>query len=209
MDPVTAAWQATGSPRPAEATRAGTCARCLAIEQLTLTSKVVSDNFTGYDHWLNPQGYGLCPPCSWAYTHTGLRAKPHLVRREPPSLSSLGPAELHQALQQPPDHDITLAVPSRSGRKHVLPLARWGRIQLDDTPIAWTTHDVRRLATLTSLRDRGISPTALTQATPSWPVLRSASEHERPQLLAQWSELQPWRDARPWLQLALLATNPR
>lgn len=209
MDPVSAAWRAAGSPPPPAPTRAGLCARCLASDQLTLTSKVVSDNFTGYDDWLNPQAYGLCPSCSWAYTFTALRAKPHLVHREPPALTPLDPAQLHQALQQPPTLDTTITVPSRAGRKHVLPLARWGRVQLDDTAITWTSADVDRLAILTTLRQRGISATALAQNVPSWLVLRTVADTERAELLEQWTELNPWRASRPWLQLALLATTAK
>lgn len=208
MDPVSAAWRATGSPPAPGTPRTGVCARCLAHDQLTLTSRVVSDNFTGYDGWLNPQGHGLCPPCAWAYTFTSLRAKPHLILRDPPTLTPLDPAGLNQALHEPPTLDASIAVPSRAGRKHVLPAARWGRIQFDDTAITWTAADVARLAILTSFRERGISAAALGQNTPSWQVVRAVPESDRAEFLGQWNELHPWRASRPWLQLALLATPP-
>lgn len=208
MDPVTAAWTATGSPRPEGPTRAGECARCLAPEHLTLTSKVVSDNFTAYGDWLNPQGYGLCPACAWTYTHAALRAHPHLVRREPPTLAPLDPVQLYRVLQQPPTLDVTLSVPSRAGRKHVLPLARWGRIQFDDAQITWTIQDVHRLSVLTTLRQAGASTSSLMQAAPPWAVLRAVPDSSRAQFLTQWDELQPWRTSRPWLQIALMATAP-
>lgn len=207
MDPVTAAWRASGSPTSTAATRRGPCARCLSSGDLTLTSKVVSENFTAFGEWLNPQGHGLCPACSWAYTTPSLRARAQLVTREPTSLTPIGPAQLFQALQKPSTLDVAIAVPSRAGRKHVLPLARWGRVQLDDTSISWTSADVDRLHVLAVLRESGATRADLAQAAPAWRVLNTIPAGERAHFLAQWAQLQPWRQAKPWLQLALLATQ--
>lgn len=207
MDPVTAAWIASGSPPASTSGSRGSCARCLRADELTLTSKVVSDNFTAYGDWLNPQGRGLCPPCTWAYATPALRAKAQLVTREPTSLTPIGPAQLFQALQKSSTLDIAIAVPSRAGRKHVLPLARWGRVQLDDTSISWTSADVDRLHVVAVLRGSGATRADLAQAAPAWRVLSTIPAGERARFLAQWAQLQPWRQAKPWLQLALLATQ--
>lgn len=209
LDPVHAAWHAVGRPLPAAASDDGPCARCADPRPLTPTALVVSRGFTSMDSWSAPCSLGLCPACTWAYRHPELRQLPHLVSATPPGLTPLTGPALLEVLATPPTPRTAITVPSRPGRKHVLPAATWGRVTLDETPLTWTRADTRRLKTVLELITAGAPAGSLTEPVPPWPVVAATRPPDRGRLLDQWAALRPWRPATPWLTVALVATRGR
>jgi hypothetical protein len=171
----------------------------------------VSSSFTAFDQWCDPQGHGLCPACTWLYRDRQLRTRPHLVTRNPPTMTWLDPVTFAAQLTLPVTPVVAISVPTRPGRKHVLPAAQWGRVTLDDVPLPWGAADVTRLRILRELRTRGATARELAQQTPPWRHLHRANPRERAHLMQHWSALEPWRTRPTWLRLALLATadSPR
>ncbi|WP_051992197.1 hypothetical protein [Mobilicoccus pelagius] len=93
---------------------------------------------------------------------------------------------------------MALTVP-RTGRKHLLPSAMWGRIFFDDVAIPWSSADAHRLRVVERLRAAGASEADLRRPSPLWPLLRSAGGAHT-QVLSAWPLLDPWRDRLPWLE---------
>lgn len=207
--PLHVAWAATGSaPAPHAGVAIGSCARCNAPDRLTPVRSVVSRGFGDLDHWVNPTGDGLCSACTWAFRATELRARPHLIDADPAAVTPLTWGMLAQLLADPLPSTRAITVPSRPGRRHVLPNAHWGRVVLDDLALTWTTDDAARLATVAALRAAGMPSAAFAQPAPPWTFAqRLSSSAERADLLTAWSQLEPWREARPWLTVGLLAAN--
>lgn len=205
-DPVAVAWSALEGPLSTQVAGRGICARCASPDQdLVAVTAVLSRGFTSIEQWRHPSGWGLCQPCAWSYATTELRRHPHLVRLHPPALQALSPLELGQLLTGPVKVDVAVTVPSRPGRKHVLPSAQWGRVTLDETPLTWTRADTVRLAALLRLRQAGAASAALTRPAPPWALIR-ASRQVRENVITDWEILTPWRERPQWLTLALLAT---
>jgi hypothetical protein len=89
----------------------------------------------------------------------------------------------------------------------VLPMASWGRIQVDDTSMHWTDMDVYRITVMRRLRSVGFGSNHLTQQSPPWPVVRRVHPSTHGGILADWRQLDPWRASVTWLKLATLATT--
>lgn len=193
----------TGSP-----TDPGPCARCATpSSDLATTRTVVSKSFTGYDGWADPSGRGLCPPCTWAYRTPALRQVPHEITTHP-SCRALTRPRLRTLLAHPVPTTTALVVPLRPGRKHLLPTAQWGRVTTDDATLTWTTADAARLAVMAALRAQGFGPRMLLAPAPAWPVLAKLTPAQRLSTQQHWSQLAPWRRARPWFDLAIHASAP-
>lgn len=210
MDPARVAWHAAGCPGVPASGRdgPGRCARCAAATEVLIpVREVVSRSFTGVDDWAVPASTGLCPGCAWAYRGTGLRAGPLQVTRDPPGLTALSRSRLAAALAAPVGVDRALAVPTRAGRRHVLPLARWGQVVLDDTLLSWGEGDPARLSLVLWLRRQGVPAGGFTGQVPPWTVIGAATPRRRTEILTAWGHLAPWRRARPWLTLALTASG--
>lgn len=210
-DPTTAAWLAAGPPGAGiDPDHEGECARCRRHGALVKSHRVVSTQFTGYDTWSRPDGRGLCPSCTWVYREKRLRARPHLITREPSSLIELTLPQLRAHLSAPLNADQALSAPLRAGRRHVLPTATWGRVCVDGTPIPWTPTDAALIEVVERLRGRGISWRAFSDPTPPWAPLSRLPGEDQAKTLSDWQELAPWRDPTRalWLRLALLATTP-
>jgi hypothetical protein len=168
----------------------------------------VSGNFTAWDGWINPSGPGLCGACAWAYREPSLRTLPTLVRLAGPGLAHPGRGDLAELLSRPADPAAALIVPLRPGRKHLLPVAQWGRVTVDDAALPWGPADVIRLQAMLRLRQAGFGTRMLVAAAPAFPVLRRLPPAERAAALSDWDILRAWR-ARPlWLRLATHVTAP-
>ncbi len=209
MDVLSAAFDAAQPPEtPTKGGGHGVCARCAASDgEMTATRTVVSKVFTAYDDWHAPGGASLCAACTWAYSTPALRRHPHMVTTTP-HLTSLSPARLREVLRAPVRPDVAVVVPLHPGRKHLLPMARWGQVTVDDACLAWSTSDARRLDAMFRLRRLGFGPKKLIAAAPSWPVLRRLSSHGRATVYELWPLLEPWRRSRLWFDLATTATLP-
>lgn len=174
------------------------------------TRDVVSATFTGYDGWQRPAGEALCPACTWGYTGAGLRASAHLVEGHPPGLAALTRAGLLALLlagMVPGDRAVV--VPLRPGRKHLLPVARWGMVTLDNTWVRWGAGDAGRLSTMLWLRSLGFGSRQLLSPAPAYPVLARHPAGMVRAVLAAWAALDVWRTGdNPWLALAVHASTP-
>lgn len=207
MDPLRTAWVASGSPPATQTSGLGACARCLTDAPLTPVGRVVSENFTAYDSWAHPAGRGLCAACAWAYTTPALRNTSHRVDREPGHLQPLDrPATFAVLRRGPLTLDTALAVPLRAGRKHVLPLAKWGNVQVDEITLTWSSSDAARLGHVAALRIAGAPRAAFFDKAPPHRILKPAGTFTLTHAHDLWNQLTPWRDSPPWMQLALHVT---
>lgn len=202
LDVVRAAWAAAGSPTPARLTAApAECARCGRVEPVT-TTRVVSDTFTAFTGWVRPAYTGVCASCAWAHTTPRLRVVPLRVDRTGPSLRELTHRDLGDILTpgalRP---DMAVTIPTRPGRKHLLPEARWGMVVIHDALLPWTSADARRLTVALHLTaEHAAPPRALAQPAPPYPWLATRPPETWQDLQHLWSLLNPWRtDPSPWL----------
>lgn len=203
MDVLEAAWRAAGSPVPnLEFDRSGSCARCGRPGSVT-TAAVVSDKWTGWSDWRSAVRPALCPGCAWGYREATHRQGGLLVTTTP-SAAALDAAGLAQALASALAPDQAVVLPLHRGRKHVLPTAVWGRLNVDDVALPWTEVETRRLRVVIRLRQLGVSGAALTRPAAPFPVLSRLCPAQRSEMLQLWPELDPWRPATPWLAAATL-----
>lgn len=208
MDVLHAAWIAAGEPHIAgDRAGVGRCGRCAAADTTLLpAASAVSKVFTAWDQWRNPNAPGLCNACTWGYRHSPLRTHVHLVTTEP-RLACLSSAEVYHALAVPLPPDTAVILPLRPGRKHLLPQAQWGRVNVDDAALSWTSADVERLAAVRRLRRHGVGSRMLTEAAPPFGVMRRVGPPQHAALLADWDLLAPWRRRPLWLNVALRCTT--
>lgn len=193
---------------PARQVLNGACARCgREGDVLAPTRQVVSKSFTAMDHWRDPSGAGLCPPCAWAYRTVALRSSIHRIDRSPASLTVLDRSAALSELTAGLHPAVALIVPSRPGRKHLLPHARWGMVTLDDTPLSWTADDAARLGLVGNLRRvHRIPATAFAADSPPGRLVAGCSASARVAILTSWERLGPWRETLLWMTLALTVT---
>lgn len=211
MDVLTTAWNASGAPRLDGDSPVGSCARCGEKAHLRPTRQVISRVFTAFDGWAAPSGPGLCDICAWGFLTPNLRNVPHLVCRAPIAAHQLSREEVcHVLVGGELTPDLALIVPLRPGRKHLMPVASWGRITLADLHIAWTSEDAVRLEILTTLRSQGFGSRMLAEPSPPFSVLRRLPRSTWVNVMETWSKLTLWRTSpAPWLSLALHVTTPK
>lgn len=210
QSPTAAAWQGAGSPTSLSVpTASGVCCRCGSRgDDLTPVHQVVSAHFGGRDHWLHPGGDALCAACTWCYRHPPLRSLPHLLTRRPPAVVALTPPGLRHVLAAPVTTEQVVTIPTRPGRKHLVPTAVWGHVMLDDIAVPWTRVDTVRLSVVEELRALGVTRRDFTDPAPPWHALCHASPTARRRILTGWDQLADWRCRLPWLHVAILATTP-
>lgn len=210
VDVVRAAWVAAGRPQVPglpSASVLGCCARCGDSGRLVEVRRVVSRSFTGRDHWTLPGGAGLCSACTWAYQEPALRKRAHIVLgRRQPVLHALDSPGMREVLARAVDSQTAVTVP-RSGRKHLLPGAQWGRVLLDDIALPWSRADAARLAVLDEIRWLGASDADLRLPAPPWPLVQAAGPARRQRLVQAWDELRAWRLHPVYLEVAMIATR--
>lgn len=205
-----AGWVGSGSPADSTAQPLfAACARCGRLGRLAPTYSVVSKMFTATDQWADPTGPGLCSICAWGYATPTLRSRPHVIRLNPAAtITALTAAGVSALLCGGAlDPGLALTVPLHPGRKHLVPLATWGQIRIDNASLTWRHQDAHRLRVATSLRRQGFGTRMLTAPAPPYTVLRKRPQSEWPQLLDAWQELAVWRvPDNPWMALALHVT---
>lgn len=202
-----AAWQATRPPMPATA-RHGTCGKCGTPDQpLVAAAQAISKSFTAYDSWRHPHQPWLCPSCTWGYTNQHLRTEPHLVTLNPPTCTLSPTDQLHALLTSGALSPTTAVVlPMRPGRRHLMPVAEWGRITIDTGPTPWSSHDAALLTTYTTLRRQGFTPPALALPAADFRTLRRCSDPGA--VMRDWALLAPWRRPdSPWIAIAAKLTK--
>ena len=144
------------------------CARCgRRTGQLTPTGRVVSAKFTGFDDWVGPPTFGVCRDCAWALHTKGLRLHPLVVHRTTPSVTTATRGELAALLAGPLPLQVSVTVPLRPGRKHLLPSARWGHVTTGDATLRWGPGDAARLHAMHRLRRGGFGGRMLDRPRPA------------------------------------------
>lgn len=206
-----AAWTAAGSPTPPAARESSTlCARCGSPSTLAVaTSTVISKSFTAFDDWHDPQSPEVCSACAWCFTCDDLRRHPHLLRSSSLRLHRLDRLDrrsLRLVLRRQLDPGTAVTVPLRPGRKHLLPIATWGRVTTDHGCLAWSSKDAARLAAVVRLRDHGFGSRSLGDPTPTSATLQTLERRHWAEIFIDWEQLEPWREAPMWLDLARYAT---
>lgn len=198
-----AAWIAAGQPRGSGQMREGSCARC-GEHGPTSTTLPVSKTFTAYDEWRIPVG-GTCAACGWGYSTAELRQSAHIVTRDP-SVRAASRSEVCDLLSKPVPADHAVVVPLRPGRKHLVPVAQWGTVTVDDVSLGWTVDDAKRLGVVQQLRVYGFSGPTLLSPAPPFTTLRRQPKQQWGDVLRAWAVLDPWRSARRYLDLATVLT---
>lgn len=201
------AWLSVGAPG-LSSSREGICARCGSTGQIS-TQASVSKTFTAYDTWAAPGRVGTCAPCTWAYTTPALRSAPHAIALHR-ACDQLTRTQAYQLLRfgaLPLERAITL--PLHPGRKHLLPLAQWGHVTIDDACLPWGATEAARLEATAQLRAMGFTAAALTAPAPPFQDLRRHNSNRWHLILQMWQLLDPWRhSARIYLDAACALTNP-
>lgn len=209
LTPLRAAWIAAGSPTlggPEDVS--GNCARCGTSGANVPVRSVLSRSFTTFDDWLAPSEPALCAACTWGYRTTDLRSNLMQITRDPPTAGFVANAALRGLLSSSLAEDVAVTIPSRPGRKHVLPHALWGTVTLDDLPLPWSRGDGERLRIVEDLRGRGAPASTLQESTPPWRMVAMTDPAARADLLTAWAALDPWRRSKPWMTVAVLVTRP-
>ncbi len=206
--PALAAWLATHpGDTLTEPTPGRECARCATAAATAATTKILHRGFTSVDDWKAPTSTALCPACIWCYSTAQLRSSVLKVTAAPAGLTLLTLPQLLLELGQTVRQDVAIALPSRPGRKHMLPSAAWGRVTLDEQPLTWSSADATRLNTLADLRRLGASATDLLKPVPAWKMVTMTPASARPALLSAWEDLAPWRRSPAWMTVAIIATT--
>lgn len=210
MDVLTAAWRGSGCPGSTEGTDRGVCARCGVSSTLTAVGEVVSRSFTGFDQWVEPAGSGVCPACSWVFRTPILRTANHLVTRDPVSCQQIDRGTLVALLHRALPASVAVVVPLRPGRKHVLPMAAWGQVAVDNAVLPWTAMHAGVLQVVIELRRAGFGSRMLQEPAPTFEVLQRLPQPRWASVMDAWRLLDPWRAPdNPWFSLALHLTLPR
>ena len=185
---------------PAGPTAEGRCCRCGQMGLVAPTRSVISAKFTGFDQM--GAGDGLCLSCAWSFSAPARRL---ILAISTSTAILLDTPGLFARLLRPATGSDCLVVPI-SGRKHVLPYARWGTVRVDDINLTWRASDVHRLHVLAELRARGAPSTSLSDPAPPSAWLTKQPRETWEATYRQWRELEPWRPS-PQLDLAIKSTN--
>lgn len=210
MTVTSTAWATAGAPAHEAVSSDGVCARCGRTGDVVPVRSVVSKVFTAFDDWSDRGGSGLCHICAWAFSTPSLRSTIHFVGRDPARLSPLAKVEAKSVLLRGElDPGVSLVVPLRPGRKHLLPGATWGRVCVDNAQLLWTTTHGRLLAFVDQLRELGFGSRMLTEPAPPFAVLRIVPPTQWNAVFRAWDALSVWRTPdNPWLPLAVHLTTP-
>lgn len=198
-----------GDPDGASASRPGksSCARCARNTSLmTPVGQVISRRFTGYDTWTNLAGRCLCQVCVWAYRHPPLRSTAHVITRTPPRLRAAAPTLLRSVLSAPITTDIAVTIPLHyRASKHLLPVAAWGRVTVDNAQLTWLSADADRLAVMSRLIGAGFTEQEVRRPAPDYHNLKRIPATQWDKVFDEWSQLDPWRSADDWWEVGIRA----
>lgn len=193
MDVLTAAWVGAGSPTPHATSLTGDCSHCGSATSWSRcgpwcpsSSPDSTDGPTPRVEACARDAPGGTPQPSCALEHTW---SPETRQAWP--LDRAGVAALLRS--GPLGTDSALVVPLRPGRKHLLPMATWGRVAVEDVDLGWNHQELARLRQIDRLRALGFGSRMLTAAAPPFQVMRTLTPEQFPQVLDAWSQLEPWR----------------
>lgn len=213
-DPAASAWLAAGRPTIAAPLSEGRCGRCGHDGPTVVSSRVVSEKFTGFDAW--PYGPArLCVPCAWAYSYTPSSAPAMLITTTGVDEYRHG-ADLLATLAGGALPAATAAVVPTARRRHLLPTAMWGHLAVDAFVVRWDQTAAQRLSDLAWLRCEMESLRGdqfkriwhrLSEPTPPMALLSAQPKARWSATIAAWSQLQPWRSIPQLWAAAAVLTN--
>lgn len=171
------------------------------------SARIISEKFTGFDAW--PFGSRLlCVPCAWAYSRQPTTQPALLITTDAVTEYTDG-AALADVLTVGELPGTCAVVLPTARRRHILPTAQWGHLATDGLVIRWDAGAAAKLADLVWLRTT-VAATwpQLSRPAPPSRLLTAQPAENWSQILASWSQLQPWRTVPPlWAAARVLTTT--
>lgn len=204
-----AVYQFEGNPsvdKPVTFDHESVCGNCEKPSLTAPAGKVLTSQFGSWDAIIEaPQGgRWLCDACAWAYRAVAYRRAPAIITSEEAG-SGLGgrvrwatKADLVDALSQPTPSNMALSIPL-SGKKMVLPAARWGMVATDTKRFRWSPRNHRQLQAALELRGLGLGEPALAGPSPPYYLLDKTDPAQHPRIKELWDVLRPVRDDKTML----------
>lgn len=206
-----AVYQFEGNPsvdKPVMFDHAAVCGNCETASLTAPASKILTSQFGSWDAIIeDPKGgRWLCDSCAWAYRSVPYRRAAAIV-----TLSEAGEgmggkvewatkADLVQALSRPIPSNMAISIPL-SGKKIVLPTARWGMVATDARLLRWSPRNHRQLKAALELRALGTGEVALAEPSPPYYLLDKTDTGDHPRIKMLWDALKPVRDDKMMLPL--------
>lgn len=203
MVPVSAtAYHKAGKPALRKTVRwepARRCSACHEDGEAAPAAQVLSVHFGSWEDLVPDPKTGdrwLCPACAWAYTDPSLRRVPVIVHADTDDVETPDPDELASYLTQHRPLPGTVAVSAPlSGKRSILPRARWGYLVTDSGLVAWGPRHARWLTLTRWLRTCGFGERSLTDRSPRAAVLDGLDPASHTEVREAWRALDtPRRD---------------
>lgn len=204
-----AVYQFEGNPsidKPVMFDHEAVCGNCDTPSRTAPARKVLTPQFGSWDSIVETPtgGRWLCAPCAWAYRATPYRRAPAIITLEEDGKEVGGrvrwasKADLVQVLSRPIPSHMALSIPL-SGKKMVLPVARWGMVSTDTKVFRWSARNHRQLQAALELRGMGVGEPALADPSPPYYLLDKTNPDLHPRIKELWASLKPVRDDKTML----------
>lgn len=206
--PVTkAVYQFEGNPpvdKPVIFDHEAVCGNCESPSLTAPAGKVLTSQFGSWDAIIQSPAGGrwLCAPCAWAYRSVPYRRTPSIItlggEKGVGGVRWASRADLVDILSRPTTSRTALSIPL-SGKKMVLPMARWGMVATDTRVFRWSPRNHRQLRAALELRGLGLGETALADSSPPYYLLDKTDTAKHPRIKELWGVLRPVRDDKTML----------
>jgi hypothetical protein len=171
------------------------------------SARIISEKFTGFDAW--PFGSRrLCVPCAWAYSRQPTTQLALLITTDAVTeyTDATALADVLTVGELPSTCAVVLPT---ARRQHILPTAQWGHLATDGLIRRWDAGAAAKRADLVWVRTT-VAATwpQLSRPAPPSRLLTAQPAENWSQILAAWSQLQPWRTVPPlWATARVLTTT--
>lgn len=204
-----AVYQFEGNPsvdKPVTFEHDAVCGNCETPSQTAPAGKVLTSQFGSWDSIIEtPEGgRWLCAACAWAYRAVPYRRTPAIITIEETGKGVGGKvrwaskADLVQVLSRPIPSHMALSIPL-SGKKMVLPVAKWGMVATDTKVFRWSPRNHRQLQAALELRGMGTGEPALADPSPPYYLLNKTDPAQHSRIKELWDALRPIRDDKTML----------
>lgn len=204
-----AVYQFEGKPsvdKPVTFEHEAVCGNCERQSLTAPAKKVLTSQFGSWDSIIESPAGGrwLCSACAWAYRSVPYRRTPSIITLEETGNGVSGKvewaskADLVQALSQPTPSNVALSIPL-SGKKMILPVARWGMVATDTKVFRWSPRNHRQLQAALELRRMGTGEPALADPSPPYYLFDKTDPAEHSRIRELWAVLKPVRDDKTML----------
>ena len=107
-------------------------------------------------------------------------------------------SELIEVLSKPIPPHVAVSFPV-SGKKAILPTARWGAVATDAHVIDWSARNFRQVKTALVLREMGVGEPALAEDSPPYYLLSKTDPSQHAEIKRLWRILEPARKDKTML----------